>query len=106
MVTTAFCGSSFFGLPGRTLSSSDFCGALLRPHVFRRVTNNNRGIKEDDALRLVQAFVVSRITYSAPYLQLTKADRETLNTTIRKAVKLAVGLPVHSSTQKLLGMGK
>ncbi|XP_070394042.1 uncharacterized protein [Dermacentor albipictus] len=64
--------------------------------MIRRVTNRNRGIKEKDALRLVQAFVVSRITYSAPDLQLTKVNRETLNTTIRKAVKLGMGISVYS----------
>lgn len=39
--------------------------------MIRRVTNMNRGIKEDDALKLLHAFIVSRITYSAPNLQLT-----------------------------------
>ncbi|XP_077542755.1 uncharacterized protein LOC144155286 [Haemaphysalis longicornis] len=72
--------------------------------MIRIVTNRSRGIKED-TLRLVQAFVLSRLTYSAPYLQLTKANCETLNTTISKAVKLAMGMPKYSSAQKLLDMG-
>ncbi|XP_077564339.1 uncharacterized protein LOC144179776 [Haemaphysalis longicornis] len=74
--------------------------------MIRSVTNRNLGIKEDDALKLVQVFIVSRITYSAPYLQLTKADREALYTVLRKVTKLTVGVPVHSSTQKLLGLGR
>lgn len=73
--------------------------------MIRRVTNRSKGIKEDDTLRLVQAFVVSRVTYSAPYLQISKANRETLNTSIRKAVKLAMGMPIYSSTHQLLGHG-
>lgn len=30
--------------------------------MLRRVSNRNRGLKEDDAIRLVRAFVVSRVT--------------------------------------------
>lgn len=56
-------------------------------------------------MRLVRAFVVSRVTYSAPYLQLTKANRDTLNTMLRKATKQALGMPIYSSTQRLLDMG-
>ncbi|XP_077552083.1 uncharacterized protein LOC144166431 [Haemaphysalis longicornis] len=36
--------------------------------------------------------------------RLTRADREALDTVVRKATKLALGVPVHSSTEKLLGM--
>lgn len=53
----------------------------------------------------MRTFVVSRVTYSAPYLQLTKANRDTLNTMVRKATKQAMGMPIYSSTQKLLDMG-
>lgn len=75
-------------------------------NMIRRVTNRRRGLKEDDALTLVQAFVTSRIVYAAPYLQLLKRDRDHLNTIIRKATKMALGIPCHSSTEKLLGMAK
>lgn len=74
--------------------------------MIRRVTNRRRGLKEDDALRLVQAFVISRIVYSAPYLQLLKKDIDQLDAIVRKATKLALGIPVHSSTDNLLGMAK
>lgn len=73
--------------------------------MLRRVANRNRGIKEDDAIRLVRAFVISRITYSAPYLQMTGAQREALNVLIRKAMKQALGLPIYSSTKCLYEMG-
>ncbi|KAK8775344.1 hypothetical protein V5799_031312 [Amblyomma americanum] len=53
----------------------------------------------------VRAVVVSRVTYSAPYLQLTKTNRDTLNTMLRKATKQALGMPIYSSTQRLLDMG-
>ncbi|KAH9380391.1 hypothetical protein HPB48_017614 [Haemaphysalis longicornis] len=73
--------------------------------MLRRVTTRNRGLKEDDALRLVQAFIISRITYSAPYLNLNKTQKTTLDTIIRKATKQALGLPIYSSTQRLQAMG-
>ncbi|KAH7932125.1 hypothetical protein HPB51_029542 [Rhipicephalus microplus] len=73
--------------------------------MIRRVSNRNRGLKEDDFKRLVRAFVVSRVTCCAPYLRLTKANRDTLNTMLRKATKQALGVPIYSSTLRLLDMG-
>ncbi|XP_077548051.1 uncharacterized protein LOC144160739 [Haemaphysalis longicornis] len=73
--------------------------------MLRRVSTRNRGLKEDDALRLMQAFTTSRITYSAPYLNLNKTQKNTLDTIIRKATKQALGLPIYSSTQRLQAMG-
>ncbi|KAL1449357.1 hypothetical protein MTO96_006353 [Rhipicephalus appendiculatus] len=70
-----------------------------------RVSNRNRGLKEDEATRLVRVFVVARITYSAPYLQLTKVNRNALNTMVGKATKQALGMPISSSTERLLDMG-
>ncbi|XP_077550715.1 uncharacterized protein LOC144163939 [Haemaphysalis longicornis] len=49
--------------------------------TIKRVANRKRGLKGEDVLRLVQAFVVSRVTYSALFLWLTKADRKALNAT-------------------------
>ncbi|XP_077550590.1 uncharacterized protein LOC144163712 [Haemaphysalis longicornis] len=72
--------------------------------MLRRVANRYRGLKEEDALRLVPAFVVGRVIYSASYLRLTKADKEAFNATIRKA-KTTMGMPTYSSTQRLMYMG-
>ncbi|KAH7952593.1 hypothetical protein HPB51_028250 [Rhipicephalus microplus] len=55
-------------------------------------------------MRLVRAFVLSRVTYCAPYLQLTYVNRDTLNTMLRKATKQALGVPIYSSTLRLLDM--
>ncbi|KAH8024446.1 hypothetical protein HPB51_023555 [Rhipicephalus microplus] len=73
--------------------------------IIRRVSNRNRGLKEDDVMRLVRAFIVSRVTYCAPYLQLMKSIRDTLNTILRKATKQALGVSIYSSTLRLLDMG-
>lgn len=71
-------------------------------HMLRRVASRRGGMKESDTLRLVQAFVVSRITYVTPYLLLNKGDTQQLDIIIRKAVKQAIGVPMSTSTSKLL----
>lgn len=44
--------------------------------MLRRIANQKHGMKEQDMLRLVQAFVVSRITYVAPYATLQVGERK------------------------------
>ncbi|KAL1486340.1 hypothetical protein MTO96_047011 [Rhipicephalus appendiculatus] len=73
--------------------------------LLKRVSNNHRGMRESNLLRLVQAFICSRITYSAPYLRLTRAESEHLETTLRKAYKTALGLPMPTATHKLMTLG-
>ncbi|XP_077547715.1 uncharacterized protein LOC144159942 [Haemaphysalis longicornis] len=73
--------------------------------MLRRVAKKNRGIKENDALRLVHAFVVTRTTYSAPYLNLTGTQKAKLDVILRKATKQALGLPAYTSTKRLCEMG-
>ncbi|KAL1467996.1 hypothetical protein MTO96_041776 [Rhipicephalus appendiculatus] len=66
--------------------------------LLKRVSNKHRGMRESNLLRLVQAYICSRITYSAPYLRLTRAESERLETTLRKAYKTALGLPMSTAT--------
>ncbi|KAL1417420.1 hypothetical protein MTO96_006163 [Rhipicephalus appendiculatus] len=73
--------------------------------LLKRVSNKRRGMRESNLLRLVQAFICSRITYSAPYLRLTRAESERLETTLRKAYKIALGLPMSTATHKLMALG-
>ncbi|KAH6934399.1 hypothetical protein HPB50_024129 [Hyalomma asiaticum] len=62
-------------------------------------------MRESNLLRLVQAFIFSRITYSTPYLRLTRAESERLETSLRKADKMALGLPLFTATHKLMALG-
>ncbi|KAH6944024.1 hypothetical protein HPB50_001206 [Hyalomma asiaticum] len=62
-------------------------------------------MREFNLLRLVQAFICSRITYSAPYLRFTRAESERLETSLRKAYKTALGLPLSTATHKLMALG-
>lgn len=73
--------------------------------MLRRVQNRQRGMKEEDTTRLVQAFILSRIIYVAPYVTLTKTEEEQLNVIIRKAYKQALGIPTSASTARLLKLG-
>ncbi|KAG0420091.1 hypothetical protein HPB47_003683 [Ixodes persulcatus] len=52
-----------------------------------------------------QAFVISRMTYALPYLQLYNAEKLKIEGLIRQAYKAALGLPINTSTDKLLQLG-
>lgn len=74
-------------------------------HMIRRITNKKHGMKEQDTLRLVQAFVISRITYATPYATLKSCEHKKLDVLIRKSYKQALGLPPNTSNEKLLALG-
>lgn len=73
--------------------------------IVRRISARGRGLKEKNKLRLVQAFILSRICYSTPFLNIKKAERNKLDVIIRKCTKRALGLPISTSTEALEGMG-
>ncbi|KAH7965203.1 hypothetical protein HPB49_004647 [Dermacentor silvarum] len=62
---------------------------------------------EEDTLRLVQALVICRVTYSMPYHyhSLNKCDQEQVDAIITGAYKTALGLPVTTSKEKLAALG-
>ncbi|KAL1472497.1 hypothetical protein MTO96_039278 [Rhipicephalus appendiculatus] len=55
-------------------------------------------------LQLVQAFVCTHITYVVPYLRLKRADLDRHDASLRKAYKTALGLPMSTSTSKLMAL--
>ncbi|KAM7299574.1 hypothetical protein ISCGN_020140 [Ixodes scapularis] len=73
--------------------------------MMRRIRNRRHGIKEKEAIQLVQAFIIARLTYGTPYLNLNKAEMQKLNVLIRRAYKNALGLPERTATEKLLKLG-
>ncbi|KAH9376786.1 hypothetical protein HPB48_017872 [Haemaphysalis longicornis] len=73
--------------------------------MINRVTNRRNGMKEKDILKIVNALIISRVAYSAPFLRLTASNIKTLNAALRKAIKMALGLPQWTSTQKLNELG-
>lgn len=74
-------------------------------HLIRRVSGRYRGMKEGDLCRLIHAFVLSRVLYCTPYLQLSRRDTETLDALIRRAYKVALHLPISTPTDRLLKLG-
>lgn len=73
--------------------------------MIRRVTSKNHGMKETDTIKLVQAFVVSRYTYVAPFLNLKPNEEDRLDRALRKCIKLSLGLPVSTSNERLMALG-
>ncbi|XP_077524015.1 uncharacterized protein LOC144135145 [Amblyomma americanum] len=73
--------------------------------MVRRVSNKRGGLRCKDALRLANAFVTSRILYSAPYLYLRKCDENALEVILRKIYKRALDLLITTSNQRLIDVG-
>ncbi|KAG0433727.1 hypothetical protein HPB47_019629, partial [Ixodes persulcatus] len=73
--------------------------------MMGRIANRRYGLKEEDATRLIQALIISRVTYSVPYLTLKPREREKLEVLIRRSYKQALGLPLGTSTPRLLSLG-
>ncbi|XP_037565503.1 uncharacterized protein LOC119445258 [Dermacentor silvarum] len=73
--------------------------------MIRRVARNRKGMREEDTIRLVQALVISRLSYGLPYLTLLRADFNKVNAMIRVAYKNALGLPPYTSNVSLEALG-
>lgn len=73
--------------------------------LIRRVANRRHGLKEEDCVQMIQALLISRLTYGTPYVDMQNAEKNKANVAIRKAFKLAIGLPPTTSTEQLLQMG-
>lgn len=73
--------------------------------LIGHVSNKHGGLRESELLRLVQAFVLSKITYSLPYLHLSHAEIDTVDILLRRVHKYALGIPSNASTERLLRTG-
>lgn len=73
--------------------------------LFRRVALKGRGLKERSLLKLTQAYVLSRVSYATPFLGIRSEEKRKLDSLIRRCIKRALGLPISTSTEKLLSMG-
>ena len=51
--------------------------------MIQRITYHKKGMKEGDTIRLVQALVLSKITYSLPFHTLNKSEEENIESIIR-----------------------
>lgn len=64
--------------------------------MISRISNH-----EKDVLHIVQALLMSRLTYHVPYHNHPLFQTQTIDALLRKAVKATLGLPPHASTQQL-----
>ncbi|KAH9360505.1 hypothetical protein HPB48_017131 [Haemaphysalis longicornis] len=62
-------------------------------------------MREEGTLRLVQAWVVSRVAYSLPYHRLNKQENDQIETISRGTYKTAIRLPQCTATSKLQKLG-
>lgn len=66
--------------------------------LIRRIANKHAGMREGSVIRLIQAFAISQITYTAPFHKWKVAEKDKLNALIRKTYKFALGLAPGVST--------
>lgn len=70
--------------------------------MIKRITNSRQGLPEKDVLRIVRVLIIRTLTYHIPYHNLTQTEMNQMHTLLRTAIKTALGLPQHASTQLLL----
>lgn len=58
------------------------------------IANRHRGIKETNLLRLVEDFIVSRVVYVVPFLNMLTSEKEKVGRLIRRAYKQALVIPI------------
>ncbi|KAG0429885.1 hypothetical protein HPB47_023198 [Ixodes persulcatus] len=87
--------------PLRALKGTTYQVARL----IAMISNRNYGMKESSLMRLVQAFVMSRLAYVVPFMRLGVAEKSKLECIVRKAYKRALGLPDSTSNEKLAALG-
>lgn len=73
--------------------------------LISRITMRRKGLQESELIRLLHAFVLSRLTYALPYLHLTPTEMNKIDTLIRQAYKAALKLPHNTPTRRLLDLG-
>ncbi|KAG0434779.1 hypothetical protein HPB47_018893 [Ixodes persulcatus] len=80
-------------------------GLTGRPRLIVRISDMNYGMNEGSLMRLVQAFVMSRLVYVVSFMRLGAAEKSKLKSIVRKAHKRALGLTESTSNEKLAARG-
>lgn len=73
--------------------------------LLRRIAPRHHGLKEAERLRFIQAFIISRLTFSVPYLNPTRAELDKVNRLLRKVYRVALQVPHSTSTARLEQLG-
>lgn len=72
--------------------------------LIRQIANKRRGMSESDLCQLIQAFVLSRLVYTLPYLHLYHMEKIKIECLISQAYKTALSLPHNTPTDRLLAL--
>lgn len=80
-------------------------GTQQTMRIIKRVANRHYGMKENDLVRLLQAFVISSIVHVTPYLILQVAEKTKIVGIFRRSFKQAIGLPINITNDRLLDLG-
>lgn len=73
--------------------------------LILRVSNRRGGLSESNLLRLYHAFLMSHINYVASALHWSKTEEAKIDALMRKSIKRVLGLPLNTSTEKLMQLG-
>ncbi|KAG0411732.1 hypothetical protein HPB47_011137 [Ixodes persulcatus] len=74
-------------------------------HTIQRTTNHRTALKEHNLLLIIDAFVISRLLYTLLYLTAICTQIKKLEASLLKLYRLALGVPGHASSERLLNTG-
>ncbi|XP_065298511.1 uncharacterized protein [Dermacentor albipictus] len=73
--------------------------------LSRRIANRYRGIREDNLIRIIHAFVLCHLAYSRAMQNWLVSERNKISALIRRVLNLSLGLPIRTHTKDLLILG-
>ncbi|XP_075741347.1 uncharacterized protein LOC142790293 [Rhipicephalus microplus] len=73
--------------------------------LVKQISTKRNGMREANALRLLQSFVTSHVSYIGAFHGWLQHERDKINAAIRKAHKSALGLLVSTSNDSLARLG-
>lgn len=67
-----------------------------------RISNKHGRLRQKELIQVIQAFLLGEITFALTYLSLSKKEEDTVSSSIRKIHKVALGVSVSASTQRVM----
>ncbi|KAG0416680.1 hypothetical protein HPB47_006217 [Ixodes persulcatus] len=67
-------------------------------NMIARITRYNRGMKEHELRKIVEATAYSRVLWSYPYTQLTQTQKRKIKAVLRKCHRLELGTPKYAAS--------
>ncbi|XP_077520080.1 uncharacterized protein LOC144129894 [Amblyomma americanum] len=92
------------GKPTHTIATRR-TSVLNIARMVRHIAGHRKDMREDDTIRLVTALAMSRIQYGLPYHNVDRTAESKIDILIRTLFKATLGLPMGTSTTRLLAIG-